>query len=162
MSGGWFVFSVVACIVFCTGCLLAVAMLKASWAQKERETLTSSDLRALEESALYLIDQLKSESEQAIGDLESRRLALAEMMEKAEKQAASLKELLASTERISEERSYSLVPDQPTNPKRNEVLAMASAGVDCSEIARKAGMDCAEVKLMLRMAGVNQKTGIGC
>jgi len=152
MTGGWFVFSVIMCIIICSGCILAVVIMRASWQQREREMLTSSDLRALEESALYLIDQLKTESEQAIGDLDARRLALAEMMEKADKQAASLKELIASAELVSSAPQG--LDDQPEDPKKAEVLAMASDGVKCSEIARKVGLDCAEVKLMLRLAGV--------
>jgi hypothetical protein len=150
MSDGWLAFAVIACIVICTGSILAVVVMRASLAQKEREMLTSSDLRALEESTLYLIDQLKSESEHAISELESRRLALAEVLDKTEKQTRTLKELLASAENLA----LPSVEIPTEDPKREDVLSMAMAGVDSSEIARKAGIDCAEVKLMLRLAGV--------
>jgi len=151
VASGWFVFSVVACIIICTGCVLAVVILKAAWAQREREALTSADLRALEESAVYLIDQLRTESESAISDLESRCAALQELMDAADKQINTLREL---SERAMASGGLQPVPQVDADPRRQEILALASSGMECSEIARKAGMDCAEVKLMLRLAGM--------
>ena len=151
MTSGWFVFSVVACIIICTGCVLAVAILKAAWAQREREALTSADLRALEESAIYLVDQLRTETESAISDLESKCAALQELMDAADKRIVALREL---SERAADSGGLQPVPQVDADPRRQEILALASSGMECSEIARKAGMDCAEVKLMLRLAGM--------
>ena len=151
MTSGWFVFSVVACIIICTGCVLAVAMLKAAWAQREREALTSADLRALEESAVYLIDQLRTETESAIGDLESKCAALKGLIDAADQRISALREL---SERAAASSGLQHIPQAEADPRRQQVLALASSGLECSEIARKAGMDCAEVKLMLRLAGM--------
>jgi len=155
VTSGWFVFSVVACIIICTGCVLAVAMLKAAWAQREREALTSADLRALEESAVYLIDQLRTETESAIGDLESKCAALKGLIDAADQRISALRELSERCAALSELQPVSQgVPQVEADSKRQQVLALASSGMGCAEIARKAGMDCAEVKLMLRLAGM--------
>lgn len=155
MASGWFVFAVVACIVMCTGCVLAFVMLKASWAQRQREALTTSDLRALEESALYLIDQLKSEVEQSMADLDARREALSQMIESSDRQIAVMKELLASVRAETPSPVGVVVADNDllNDPRRQQILDLADSGMDCAEIAREAGVDCAEVKLMLRLAG---------
>ena len=70
MTSGWFVFGVVACIVIACGFVLAMALLRAAWAQKEREALSSDDLRVLEESAFHLIEQLKAETDSRVNTLD--------------------------------------------------------------------------------------------
>jgi len=157
MLGGWLVFAVVACIILCTGCILAVALLKAAWSQREREALTSEDLRALEESALCLIDQLKAEADNAASDLESRCSLLRDLMKAADERIAALRELepacLDSPAQSASRHESRDEADAEGNLRRQQILELASKGVECSEIARAAGMDCAEVKLMLRLAG---------
>ena len=60
MSNGWFVFAVVTSIVLCSGCILAVAVMRAAWAHSQREALTSADLRALEEcTASHRADEIR-------------------------------------------------------------------------------------------------------
>ncbi|MCX6375189.1 MAG: hypothetical protein NTU88_03980 [Armatimonadetes bacterium] len=154
MESGWLVFAVVACIVISTGFVLAIALLRQAWSQREREALTSSDLRALEESALYLIEQMKAEADHAADELDSRCKALADLMQAADERIESLRELESSlTERVPLS-----VQTEPTSAPRNDdvnvrrILDLASSGMESSEIARVSGLDCAEVKLALRLA----------
>lgn len=169
MSSGWFVFMLIACITLCTGCVLAVALLRAAWSQREREALTSADLRALEESAVYLIEELKAEADRAANELSAavdRCAALQELTKAADERIAALREAEApygpyssyELESTSRENAISAPHHRPVqtngDPTRRQILDLASSGVECAEIARLSGMGCAEVKLMLRLAGM--------
>jgi len=153
MVNGWFVFTLVASIVICCGFALAVVIMRASWASKEREALTSSDLRALEESALVLIDQLKSEADNGISELDRRCAELKELISEADRKISELKNLSMVKPRIAHE----MIPDEvciddtKINDSRRKVLALASSGMDSADIARATGLDCAEVKLILNL-----------
>ncbi len=156
MGNGIYVFAGVACILVSTGVILAIAILKQSWAQKEREALTSTDLRALEESALYLIEQLKSEADRSADDMDARCQRLASLISAADERIATLKDLEASLhDRV---RASAAVPQamviEETDPKVARMLDLASGGMDSAEIAKVVGMDCAEVRLALRLAGM--------
>ncbi len=155
MGNGVFVLAMVACIVIATGFILAIAILRQSWAQKEREALTSSDLRALEESALFLIEQLKSEADHATEDLESRCTRLAELLKAADQRIGELKDLEDSLhERVRRHSSKAGdVVRESSDPKIVRILDLAASGMKSSEIAKVTGVDCAEVKLALRLAG---------
>jgi hypothetical protein len=154
MESGWLVFAVVACIVISTGFVLAVALLRQAWSQREREALTSSDLRALEESALYLIEQIKAEADHAADELDSRCKALADLMQAADERIESLREMESS---LAERASVVTLPEAASAPENRDpqvrrILDLASRGMESSEIARVSGLDCAEVKLALRLA----------
>jgi len=151
MANGWLVFAVVACIIICAGFVLAVALLKQAWAHKEREELTSSDLRALEESALYLIEEIKSEADRAREELDSKLRILGDLTRAADEKIAALREM----ERSSSRRS-SVVGREKSDPKIQEILDLASTGMDSREIARASGTDCAEVKLAVRLAEIRR------
>lgn len=144
MSNDWFVFTVVASIVICTGSVLAAAIMRAAWAHNRREALTSSDLRALEESALLLIQQMRSEADRGIAELEERSSELRALIEKADARLEALRE------------SPIPVLDQPAiaaeSMDRSQVMELASSGMDCADIARATGLGCGEVKLMLGLA----------
>ncbi len=144
MSSGWFVFTVVASIVICAGSILATAIMRAAWAHHRNEALTSSDLRALEESALLLIQQIKSEADRGIAELDERSSQLRSLIEKADARLKALHE------------SALPVFDHPATPigsvDRGQVMELASSGMDCTDIARATGLGCGEVKLMLGLA----------
>jgi hypothetical protein len=157
MGNGVLVFATVACIVIATGFILAIAILRQSWAQKEREALTSSDLRALEESALFLIEQLNSEADRATEELESRCSRLAELLRAADQRIGELKDLETSLhERVRAHLASDpeSVVRESGDPKIVRILDLASSGMESAEIAKVTGVDCAEVKLALRLAGV--------
>jgi hypothetical protein len=165
MSSAWFTFSVVACITLCTGFVLALALLRAAWARKEREALTSSDLRALEESAVLLIEQLKSEIEQGIEQIDARRLELHKLIRAAEERISKLSDLTLSSgcacgADLSEADSDSR--NQDCDPRHEKALELAANGMDHAEIARVTGMGCAEVRLLLRMAKIGFKLTSSC
>lgn len=153
MINGWFVFTLVACIVICCGFVLAIVIMRASWASREREALTSSDLRALEESALVLIDQLKSEADSGISELDRRCAELKELISEADKKISELRNASMANPQIIRE----LIPDEvcindtKIDDSRKKVLALASSGMDSADIARTTGLDCAEVKLILSL-----------
>jgi len=143
MSSGWFVFTVVASIVICAGSILAAAIMRAAWAHNRHEALTSSDLRALEESALLLIQQLKSEADRGIAELEERSSRLRSLIEEADVRLRALHESV---------RSVPAPIASDASVDRSQVLELASSGMDCTEIARATGLGCGEVKLMLGLA----------
>ena len=148
-------FAIVTCVVICTGVVLAIALLRQSWAQREREELTSSDLRAIEESALYLIDEIKAEADRAAEELDARCKLLAELTRSADEKIAVLEQMqsLRGGESPAED-SPDPVARETTDPKIQQIIELASTGMDSPEIARVAGLDCAEVKLALRLAGM--------
>lgn len=157
MGNGVLVFAAVACLLIVTGFIVAIAVLKQAWAQKEREALTSSDLRALEESALFLIEQLKSEADTAAEEMEARRSQLAGLIQTADERIATLRDLESSLhERVRAHASPKpeTIIRENTDPKIARILDLASSGMESAEIARVVGVDCAEVKLALRLAGI--------
>lgn len=151
MSSGWFVFTIVTSIVVCTGSILAAVVMRAAWAHSQREALTSGDLRALEESALLLVEQMRSEADRGIAELEDRSARLRELLAEADRKLDALREasravpsrVIASGAAASESRT-----------ERSRVLELASTGMECAEIARVTGLGCGEVKLMLGLANL--------
>ncbi|MHB0912644.1 MAG: hypothetical protein ACYC2Y_04270 [Armatimonadota bacterium] len=147
MNNGWFIAIVVICMVLCAGFVLVVTLLRAAWSRKEREALTSNDLRVLEESAFILIEQLRNEADQKISEVDRACARLSKLLDEADARLSALREL--SVSRHEE-------PEAPSGGEQSElrqrVLSMAASGIDCAEIARKEGLGCAEVNLMLKLA----------
>ncbi|MEN6372161.1 MAG: hypothetical protein ABFD64_09135 [Armatimonadota bacterium] len=156
MVSGWFVFIVVTCIVICSGFVVAVAVLRASWASREREALTSTDLRALEESAMVLIEQLKAEADSGIGELDKRCAELKELISEADRKISQLKNISAESydfmRKLPDEACVaSPIIDTEAEKSCVKVLDLASKGMECAEIARTVGLDAAEVNLILSL-----------
>ncbi len=149
MGSGWFVFGVVACVVVCSGFVIAVTIMRAAWAQRERDALSSNDLRALEESAVLLIDQLKSEADAAITEIDKRRKALSKLIKEADVKLAELKDaeakVASAPAQVTEDESS--VESSPAV----RILEFAGAGMDAADIAKVTGIDCAEVNLVLSL-----------
>jgi len=126
------------------GFVLAMAVMRAAWAQRERETLTAADLRAVEESAMTLIEQLRSEADNSLSHLGARCAELRQLIDQAD---ARIRTLNAFT---------TTAAAAPGNTKRpfdqEKVLSLASSGMDSVDIARATGLDCAEVKAALRLS----------
>jgi hypothetical protein len=123
--------------------------MRAAWAQKEREALTSNDLRALEESAMLLIDQLKTEADTAITEIDKRRKALSKLIKEADAKLAELAEAEARVASISPEPT-SEPTAEPASPAVR-ILELAGAGMEAADIAKMTGIDCAEVNLVLSL-----------
>lgn len=156
--GGWIVFAIVGGIVICCGFMIAVAILKAAWAQRERESLTSSDLAALEESAVILIDNLKTEIDAGIAELDARRKDVARLIDEADRRLAALERygsITAHTEMptILEESIDETEIDHDSELRRRKAVELAACGLgNAAEIARASGIGAAEANLMLRLA----------
>lgn len=147
MVNGWFVFAVVASIVVACGFVLAVALMRAAWTQRERESLTANDLRALEESALLLVDQIKSEADAAITEIDKRRKALSKLIKEADERIAALAEAESRTMPVL------ALDEEPhkANAHAEKIMDLASTGMAAPEIAKATGVDCAEVNLILSL-----------
>ena len=159
MTNGWFAFAVVASTVLCAGVILAAVIMRAAWAQRERESLSVSDLRAVEESAILLIEQLRSEADRAVSEADSRlatlREALAELDKKLEgPKARRLIRKLSASECGKETKHTLQSTPRPISPGRQQILELASSGMDSANIAKATGLDCAEVNLALRIANL--------
>lgn len=151
MSNGWFIFSIIASIVVCTGCILAVAIMRAAWAHSQREALTSGDLRALEESAVLLIEQMRSEADRGLAELEERSSRLRELIAEADARLGALRQAsVPIPSQVIDSDHLTL----ESRAERRRVLELASSGMDCAEIARVTGLGCGEVKLMLGLASL--------
>ncbi len=153
MSSGWFVFTIVTSIVICTASILAVAIMRAAWASSQREALTSADLRALEESALLLVEQMRAEADRVLAESAERSAALRELIDEADAKLRALREASASipSQIIADEQVAS---QSRQSLDRRRVLELAESGMDCAEIARMTGLQCGEVRLMLGLARV--------
>jgi len=139
----WLAILIVGGVVLGSGCVLLSTILRAVWARKERESLTSDDLRALEESVVLLIQDLEEQVDRGIKELSKRAEVLERMIEEADERIRALQEITHSTE----------VPRRVGSPHLTEkVLGHASAGLSPSEIARTVGASLAEVDLILRVA----------
>jgi hypothetical protein len=152
MVGGWFVFGVVACIVIGCGFVLAVSLLRAAWAQKEREALTSEDLRVLEESAVLLIDDLKTETDTRISRLDDYSKRIEGLLREADLRIVGLQKLVESQAATIDRAGF--MPRSSAGADFNQVNELLSRNVDCAEVARNLGLDCAEVKLIHRLASL--------
>jgi len=96
--GQWIGFTVVALMTICSGFVILTVILRASWAKREKDSLTALDLRALEESALLLIDQLKTEADKATTELDRRKEELQALISEANKVSEIVKRSLEPTE----------------------------------------------------------------
>ncbi len=152
---GWFVFVVVAGIVLCSGFVISIVMLKSAWAKKEREVLTSYDLRVLEESVVVLIDQLKTEMDGRIAEAEIRAKALEQLLHEADERIIAYGRLVQENE-----AKACVARQQPPSAGLVEDLdgdrlhALISNGADPVQLARTLGVDCAELKLMQRLSSM--------
>jgi hypothetical protein len=163
MASGWFVFALVACVVLCSGLVLAAAVIRAAWAQREKESLTAGDLKALEESAVVLIEQLKSEADRGISELDERFAALHGLILEADRRLAALG--------MSAPDQTDAAPPAATRPRqealdaraqdgrvdRGRILELASSGLACADIAKATGLDCAEVNLVVSLGKTEVK-----
>ncbi|MEN6521618.1 MAG: hypothetical protein ABFD46_10785 [Armatimonadota bacterium] len=146
----------VTCIVICSGFVVAAAIMRASWASREREALTSTDLRALEESAMVLIDQLRTEADSGIGELDKRCAELKELILEADRKISQLKNIAAQSHDIMRNLSDEVCVASPVIDSESEknyikALDLASKGMECAEIAKTVGLDAAEVNLILSL-----------
>jgi len=153
MTQSWFVFAAVVSIVLFSGMVLAVALMRAAWAQRESEALTASDLRAVEESALLLIDQLRSEADRSISDLDARLRELHELIAEADARLAALREAVPTPEAPAQP-VHAELPTPTASLDTQNVLRLASRGLNCVEIARATGLDCADVKVALKLGAL--------
>lgn len=156
MSSGWFVGGVVTCIVIVCGVILSCVLMRAAWAQREKEALSSTDLRALEESAMILVEQIKTEADRGIAELDDRCEKLRKLISEADEKLESLRYLTA----LSVENSSDMIPcvdlSEPANASerlvdKTQIMELASNGMNSAEIARVLGLDCAEVNLVLSL-----------
>ncbi len=85
MNEGWLVFCFVAAIVLCSGCILTAAIMRAVSIQRQREALIADDLRAIEESTVFLIEQLRSETDRMISEVERQKRMLADLIAEADR-----------------------------------------------------------------------------
>ena len=157
MTEGLFAFAVVAAILVFAGLVLAVAIMRSAWAQREREALSASDLRAVEESAVLLVEQLKSEAERGVSEIGRKCEDLRQLITEADSRLAEMREIAACI--TSPERPPALpnsVDTSNLSPALNadEVLRMAQTGLDPVEIAKSTGLDCADVKVALKLGAM--------
>ena len=150
MSSGWFVFLIVCCVMLCSGLIVAIAIMRAFWAQKEREALTSSDLRAVEESAVVLIEQLKLQADHAICELDSRCAALTSLLAEADNKLSAL-EMAATSALNAFPPSEEAQEGSVSGKDMEQVLELAASGLDAASIAKSTGLDCAAVNLVLSL-----------
>jgi hypothetical protein len=106
----WIAFTALALMMLCSGIVILTVILRASWGRREKDSLTALDLRALEESALLLIDQLKTEADNAAAELDKRK--------------EELRALIIASDRILEIANRSLEPSE---------IARVT-GLDCATI----------------------------
>lgn len=143
MNSSLFVFILAGFIILCTGIILSVVLLKAAWIRKEREALSSTDLRALEESAIVLIEQMKSEIDDRIVELDTKSAQLIELTRQADARITAFKRLTAASQ------------NQPVFAEHDSSKLYSDAipeAVDCVELAKSMELSAAEVKLMMRLA----------
>jgi hypothetical protein len=161
----WLVFAVVASVIFVAVVVMAAAIMRAAWAQKEREALTSSDLRAVEESALLLIDQLREEADRSISEIDERRKELSELIVEADARISELKGLAPDVQLpLSKTLADSTAVLARSDSRRrtidkSEILRMASSGLGPVDIAKATGLDCADVKVALKLGGMARVSG---
>ena len=151
MSNGWFALTTVAAIVIASGFVIAAVIARAAWAQREREALTATDLRAVEESAVVLIEQLKSEADQSVAELDKRCVELRELLLEADERLAALRP--SGPAAVGDYAPPPLVCAEDTpDADRRTILNLARTGLGSAEIAKATGRSCAEVNLVLSLS----------
>ncbi|MDO8586208.1 MAG: hypothetical protein Q7T82_04135 [Armatimonadota bacterium] len=160
MTNGLLAFAIVASIVVFAGLALAIAIMRAAWAQREREALSASDLRAVEESAMLLVEQLKSEAEHGVSELDRRCGELRRLLAEADSKLAELRSAAATVPPAEPEPPACLPNHQPSTinhqPSLNtdDILRMAETGLNPVDIAKATGLDCADVKVALKLGAL--------
>lgn len=154
MSSGLVATLAVVCIIFFTSLILAVSILRTAWIRREKELLTSMDLRALEESAVYLTEQLKAESDQAMLKLDSRISQLESLLREADARLSSLIEATARAQKLVSDSDAANIADDfcsSYDADRTRVFALVSAGLDDLDVARVTGLGLGEVRLIKKL-----------
>ena len=156
MTNAWFAFAVVASIVVCSGVVLAAAILRAAWMRRERELLSADDLRAVEESALVLIEQLKAEASRAASEIDERGRAARDLITAADERIQALRSLVSQSQPAKASADAPEECREAANDRRDradveDIRRLSSAGMGAAEIAREIGLDCAQVKLALNL-----------
>ena len=130
MQDGWFVFLILLGALVFAGTLLWFWIARATAANREKEALTATDLRLLEESVEALIGRLTAASDEAVAEIERRQSALQRLLDEVD-------------EKLGEAKAREL--------DLNELRRMADEGVASDEIAQRAGMTRGEVELILEL-----------
>ena len=110
-------------------------------------------MRVLEESAVLLIEQLKAEADQRLAAMEEYTKRIENLLLEADAKIAALN----APREIREYKPsipMSVSIDSDSNISLRQFTERTSQDADCVEIARSSGMDCAEVKLMKRLASL--------
>jgi hypothetical protein len=151
MNSGLFVFMLIGFIFLCAGIIISVVLFKMAWIRKEREALASTDLRVLEESAIILIEQMKSELDDRIAEIDKKSAHLAELTHQADARISAFNKLSSAfTNKPSHESSEKCTDNLPIFSV-NDGDSIPEA-IDCAELARSMDLSAAEVKLMMRLA----------
>jgi DNA-binding NarL/FixJ family response regulator len=89
-------------------------------------------------------------------DLDDRCERMEKLIEQADARISTLQDslVLSQSSRRAPEARPARAARHPLDPRSRKIVELASAGLDVGEIAKQAGLGCAEVKLMLRLAGV--------
>lgn len=154
MSSGLAATLTVIIIIFFTSLIFVVSIFRNAWIRREKELLTSMDLTALEESVVYLIEQLKVESNQAILDLDRRISQLESLLKEADARLSSLVEATARAQNLASGSKASEAAEDfwaSYATDRTRVLALVSAGLDDTDIARITGLGVGEVRLIKKL-----------
>jgi hypothetical protein len=121
-----------------------MVLLRAAWAQKEREALSSDDLTMLEESAVLLIEQLKEETDQRLTELRDYTVRLETLLHEAD---ARITELQAQLQ-FADFAKAAISPNALAPTTAHSISTETSIN-DAHCIP---GHNCAEEKLIRRLA----------
>lgn len=151
MNSGILVFVLVLSIVLSSGIIIAVVLMKMAWTRKEREALTSTDLSALEESTVVLIDQLRAELDDRIAAMDERCKQMAELTRQADVRIAAFNKMSSAL------RNESLIDGSSIDIKKELSACISLEESDYPESIKDPSISAAEIKLMMRLADL----GIG-
>ncbi len=130
MQDAWFIFLIVLGMLIFGGALFGFWAVQAVAKQREKRTLTATDLRLLEETVESLIERLKAASDEAVTELDRRQQQLQSLLDRVD---ARLQETPLE------------------EPDLTEIRRLAGQGFDEPEIARRSGLTRGEIELMLQL-----------
>jgi hypothetical protein len=156
MNSGLLALLVVTGIVICTGFVLAVSVLRSAWMRREKELLVSMDLTALEESAVYLMEQLKNEADRAIAQIDQRISGLELLIKEADVRLSKLTDAIVEARKLSDYLGAQNFEPAETGlvsrlQERENVAALVSSGLSDDKIAQITGLSVGEIRLIKKL-----------
>lgn len=150
------VIAAAASFVACFSGLICLLLFRALLRERAKRELTPADLRALENAAAEILEQLKQAADEAVAKVDSKIAELRSLCSQmsvlsteGNTTATHEPNALLANPGPEQDQNPNETPSTAADETRARVFALADQGLDTAEIARQTGIGMGEVELLL-------------